>query len=116
MAGLSAIGIIVYLAVVVFYIATLWRIFEKANEPGWAAIIPIYNTYILLKIVNRPGWWLILLFIPVVDIVVWIIVTNDLSKSFNHGTGFTFGLLLLGFIFYPMLAFGESQYTNIATA
>ena len=52
------IVVIIYIAVIVFEIAALWRVFVKAGRPGWAAIIPFYNYYVLLKVVGRPGWWL----------------------------------------------------------
>jgi len=55
------IGIIIFfIAIAVIMIASFWKIFEKAGEAGWQAIIPIYNIYVLLKIVGKPGWWLIL--------------------------------------------------------
>jgi len=108
--GGAGIVIVVYLVVIVFEIAALWRVFTKAGHPGWAAIIPLYNTYILLKIANRPGWWLILFFIPLVNIIFAIIVFYDVAKAFGHGAGFTVGLILLSFIFIPILGFGSSQY------
>ena len=111
----SSVGLItdvVYLAVLVLLIAAEWVIFAKAGKPGWAAIIPIYGTIVLLQIVGRPVWWFILLLIPFVGIVVGIIVINDLSKSFGHKIGFTLGLLFLSIIFFPILAFGGSQYVG----
>ena len=95
-------------------IAGLWMVFKKAGRPGWAAIIPFYNYYVMLKIVGRPGWWLILFFIPIVVIVIAIIVLHDLSKSFGKGVGFTIGLVLLSFIFVPILGFGAAQYRGPA--
>ncbi len=47
----------------------MWRIYKKAGQPGWAAVIPFYNIVIWLRIISKPGWWLILLFIPVVNII-----------------------------------------------
>ena len=110
----GAVVIVVYLAVIVIEIAALWQIFEKAGQPGWAAIIPIYNAYVLLKIVGRPVWWLLLFFIPLVNVIVEIVVANDLSKSFGRGVGFTVGLVLLGPIFIPILGFGSARYTGPA--
>ncbi len=104
--------VIIYIAVIVFEIAALWQVFVKAGRPGWAAIIPFYNYYVLLKIVGRPGWWLILYFIPLVNIIVWIIVAIDLSKSFAKSTGFAVGLILLAFIFIPILGFGPASYAG----
>jgi len=104
--------LVVFLAVVAFYIAAGWRIFTKAGRPGWAILIPIYNTIVLLQISGRSGWWILLLCIPVVDIVFLIIVLNDLSKSFGHGAGFTLGLIFLSPIFYPILGYGKSRYVR----
>lgn len=91
-------------------IVSMWMIFTKAGKPGWASIIPIYNVVVLLDIVGRPVWWILLLLIPFVNIIAIIIIYNDLSKAFGKGVGFTVGLILLSFIFLPMLAFGDAQY------
>jgi hypothetical protein len=107
---------ILSLAFAILMIAALWKIFSKAAQPGWAAIIPIYNYYILCKIVGRPGWWVILLFIPIVDFIIWIVLCIDLAKSFGKGTGFGIGLLLLAIIFFPILGFGSAQYQGPAAA
>src|SRR4249919_973303 len=98
--GVSA-GVIVLWVVVFYAIAVIpyWVVFTKAGQPGWPALIPIYSTYILLKVVGRPGWWLVLFLIPFVNFVILIIVMNDLSKSFGHGVGFTLGLIFLSIIF-----------------
>jgi hypothetical protein len=98
------------LAIAVLVIAGIWKVFVKAGHPGWAAIIPIYNLYILLKIAGRPGWWLLLFIVPVVSIVIAIIVAIDIAKSFGKGTGFGVGLAFLGPIFYPILGFGDASY------
>jgi hypothetical protein len=108
--GMGVVGTLIYIVVIVFYIFCLWKIFVKAGKPGWAAIIPIYNILVELEIVGRPWYWLLLMFIPVVDIVLGIIVLFRMSKVFGHGTGFGFGLLFLSFIFLPILAFDESKY------
>lgn len=112
----SLFVIFIYLAIIILMVASLWTIFQKAGKPGWAAIIPIYNFIVLLEIVGKPVWWIILLFIPVVNFIIAIWVTNLLSKSFGKSEGYTVGLLLLGFVFYPMLAFGDAQYQGPAGA
>jgi hypothetical protein len=106
--------VVIYLVFVVVEIAALWRVFEKAGEPGWAAIIPIYNAYVILKLVGRPWWWLLLFLIPVIGLLCEIIVANDLSKSFGRGGGFTVGLVLLAFVFVPILGFGPACYVGPA--
>jgi Family of unknown function (DUF5684) len=105
---------IFWLAVTILMIAACWKIFTKAGQPGWAAIIPIYNWYILCKIVGRPGWWVILFFIPFINFIIGIIVCIDLAKSFGKGVGFAIGLILLGVIFFPILGFGSAQYQGPA--
>jgi hypothetical protein len=104
--------LIFWLAVVVFYIACMWKIFTKAGQPGWAAIVPIYNLWVLLQIVNRPGWWLVLFLIPFVNIVIEIIVIVDLAKAFGKSVGFAVFMIFLGFIALPILALGSAQYTK----
>jgi hypothetical protein len=99
---------IVYIALIVLMVAAFWKIFVKAGEEGWKAIIPIWNTLVTLKIVGRPWWWIILLFIPLVTVVVWFIIMLDLAKSFGHGVGFALGLFVLPFIFSLILGFGEA--------
>ena len=102
------------LAFAILMIAACWKIFTKAGQPGWAAIIPIYNWYVLCKIVGRPGWWVILLLIPLVDFIIGIILCIDLAKSFGKGIGFGIGLILLPIIFCPILGFGSAQYQGPA--
>src|SRR5687768_1695601 len=72
-----------------FILAAMWKAFEKAGEPGWGAIIPIYNVYLMLKIGGKPWWWLLLIiFIPIVNIVLMIMMNNGISRNFGHGVGF----------------------------
>ena len=104
--------IVIYLAIIVLMIASMWTIFSKAEKPGWAAIVPIYNLIVLLEIVGKPWWWLLLMLIPIVNIVILIIVYHNLSLSFGKGGGFTVGLILLGIIFLPILAFGDAKYVG----
>lgn len=95
----------------IFLIVSLWKIFTKAGKPGWAAIVPIYNVIVLLEIVKKPVWWILLLFIPLVNIVIMIILYVELSKAFGQGVGFALGIIFLSIIFIPLLAFGKKyQY------
>ena len=88
----------------------MWKIFSKAGQPGWAAIIPVYNMVVLLQIVKKPIWWILLLIIPFVNIIIGLIVLYRLARVFGKGIGFTLGLIFLSIIFYPILAFGKSTY------
>ncbi len=106
--------VFIYIGFIVIYAIASWQMYVKAGYEGWKALIPFYNWYVLMKIVGRPGWWLILLFIPFVNFVIWIIVMVDLSKSFGHGVGFALGLIFLSFIFILILGFGSSRYVGPA--
>ena len=107
---MSGVVWIIYIAIIVAIIAGWWMIFTKAGEAGWKSIIPIWNILVLLKIIGREWWWIILMLIPLVNIVIWIIVSLDLAKVFGRGTGFGIGLAFLGFIFAPILGFGSDTY------
>ncbi len=104
------IMIVVYIALIVFFIICYWKVFTKAGKPGWAAIVPIYNIIVLLEIVGKPVWWFLLMLIPCVNIVIAVLVTIELAKVFGKSTGFAVGLILLPFIFIPILAFGDAEY------
>jgi hypothetical protein len=91
-------------------IAGLWKIFTKADEKGWAAIIPFYNWWVLLRIVGRPGWWFILLLIPFVNFIVGIILMFDLAKSFDKSPWWGLGLVILPWLMTLVLGFGDAQY------
>ncbi len=108
--SLGIIPIIIGLGFVILMIASAWKVFVKAGQPGWACLVPIYNAVIILKIVGKPVWWIVLMLIPVVSFVIAIIIAIELAKRFGKGTGFGVGLALLGFIFLPILAFGDARY------
>jgi hypothetical protein len=102
--------VIIYIAILVLYIASFWKLFEKAGRPGWEAIIPIYNIYVLFKIGGKPGWWLAFILLGPLFIIWWIWGINMISKSFGKDEGFTVGLLLLGIVFWPILGLGDARY------
>ncbi|MHA1941311.1 MAG: DUF5684 domain-containing protein [Candidatus Hodarchaeales archaeon] len=111
-AGVGGIvALILPLAIMIAMIVAMWKVFTKAGQPGWAILIPIYNLYVLLKIAGKPGWWLILLLIPIVGLIVGIIALAGLASNFGKGTGFVVGLIILPFVFYPILGFGSAQYS-----
>ena len=116
----SIIAIIFYILQVV----AMWKIFEKAGEAGWKSLIPIYNLYILLKLI-RFNWWLLLgLLIFIIPVLGWligtiyvfvlqVIICYRLSRSFGKELGYTIGLILLTPIFYLILGFGSAKYKDL---
>lgn len=134
----SQIVIGILIGVLIAYVLTivpLWRMFTKAGQPGWKALIPVYSTYILYKISwTTTVFWILLIASIVVSlvstfaadavmlvlilsiivyiaaIVIGIMFNYKISKSFGHGVGFTIGLIFLSLIFLYIIAFGKSEY------
>ena len=106
-----ALLFLIGVAVVVLEVVALWQIFTKAGRPGWAALIPFYNMYVLLQVVHRPGWWVILWLIPYVGGVITVIVFVELADVFGRSGWFGVGLIGLTPVFTPILGFGASRYT-----
>ena len=123
-AGLIAIVfgalLIPSLILIAIYVIANWKIFEKAGQPGWAAIIPIYNLIVMLDVQGRPKWWVIWYLIPFVNyvsiLVMFIILCLDYAKRFGKDGGFVAGLILLNPIFLLILAFGSAQYQGASAA
>lgn len=104
----------VYLGIIIVLIASIWKVFVKAGKPGWAAIIPIYNLIVMLEIAGKPVWWFLLFLIPFVNFIIAIMVMIAIAEKFGKGVGFALGLALLGFVFWPILGFGDAQYEGAA--
>ena len=114
--GTPIVPILVGLAIMLFFIAAMWKVFTKAGEPGWASLIPIYNLVVMLKIAGKPVWWIILFLIPLVNIIISVLVALGIAERFGKGAGFAIGLVFLPFIFYPILGFGSATYGGSETA
>jgi hypothetical protein len=108
----GGIGAIIGLAIGVVLIVAIWKVFQKAGKPGWAALIPIYNYVVMFRITGRSPWWLLGMFVPFLNIFVGIRLVFDLAKVFGRGIGFGFGLLFLFPIFVLILAFGDAEYVG----
>jgi uncharacterized membrane protein YhaH (DUF805 family) len=114
MKGLVVLAVPLLFAVL--FIAGVWKMFAKAGQPGWAAIIPIYNLYVLTQVAGKAWWWLLLCFIPIVGCIAYIILCLGVANNFGKGAGFAVGLIFLGFIFFPILGFGDAVYGPAAPA
>jgi hypothetical protein len=135
--AIAAIGFLLWLLIAI----CRWIIFQKAGQAGWKSLIPIYDTFVQLRIIQRPPWWgylivglslvqIVLTYMQdggtndsfslqlingIATIVAFIFsvrITHGISRSFGHDIGFTLGLLFLPYIFYPILAFGSSTYRS----
>jgi len=91
-------------------IVAMWKIFEKAGEAGWKALIPFYREYIMYEITLDNGILFLLYLVPCVNIVFHIKMCLALAKRFGKETGYGIGLILLNPIFSLMLAFGDAKY------
>lgn len=105
-------SLLIWLALMALSIVSMWFIFAKAGEPGWAAVVPFYNIFVLFKITWGNGWFMLLTLIPIANIVILIITSVYLGKVFNKSGGFIVGLVLLPSVFQPILAFGKSQFVG----
>ena len=112
----------------VLAIIGLWKTFHKAGLPGWAAIIPFYNEYNIVKMSNRPVWffWAMLgcslfAWIPVLGffliiglIVLWVFIALDIAANFGQSTGFAILLIIFPSIMFLILGFGSARYNRVA--
>jgi len=106
----AIVGLVVYMVVIIVCIAVMWKLYRKANKPGWAAIVPVYNYVVLLEIVGRPIWWILLTFVPIVNIYIAFVIALDLAKSFGKSTGFGVANFLVPFVTYPILALSKGSH------
>ena len=105
------IGLVIY--VIVLTIASIWHVFRKAGKPGWACVIPVYNCVVYCDISERPRWWVILLFIPLIGFIIAMIMNAALARKFGKsGTFGALGLTFLPWVFYPILASPASRHTE----
>lgn len=116
-AGLGTFAWVISMAITVLIIVSMWKVFTKAGKPGWAAIIPIYNTVVLFQISGLNPWLLLLYIVPFVNFiaipVLMILANVKLAKAFGKGGGFAVGLIFLNAIFMPILAFSDAEYEGI---
>lgn len=104
----------VFLVFVVPTIAGMWKLFEKAGKPGWAAIVPFYNMFVLNEVARKEILWFVLTLIPCVNIVAMIVICMDVAKHFGKDPIYGVGLALLPFIFFPLLGFSDARYQPMA--
>ena len=113
-AGLWIFIILIALAVCVFQVIVTWKMFEKAGKPGWAAIIPIYSTYVLFQIIGYKWYYIFFLLlggVPIIGGVALLAFTVHynikLAKAFGKEIGFGIGLALIPIVFIAIIAFDK---------
>lgn len=109
----GTLSIVCSVVVAIVLVIGMWKMFTKAGEPGWAAIIPLYNAFVLFKITWGSGIKFLLLLIPIVNIIILIKTQIKLAKAFGKGGGFVAGLIFLAPIFYAILGFGDAKYMGV---
>lgn len=110
MIGGMVVYLVIILAVTLGTFAGLWKVFEKAGQPGWAAIVPVYNILVLLQIVGKPAWWVLLVLCT--GGIGWILVGMAVAERFGKSQVFGIvGLGLFSFVGYPMLGFSDATYS-----
>ena len=106
--GIIAFVCILSIAISIFMLVCLWKVYKKAGKKGWETLIPIYNNIVLLEIANLPMWYIILIFVPFVNVAIMFYVYIELAKKFGQSALFGVGLVFLYPIFIAILAFNKS--------
>lgn len=104
---------LVPLGVTILMLVSMWKMFTKAGQPGWASIVPIYNTIILIKMANLSMIYLLFLCIPFLNIYAIFKIYIEIAHKFGKSSGYGVGMIFLSVIFIPMLAFGDATYDGI---
>lgn len=106
----GAIGVVISVLVCLLILSATWRIFTKAGRPGWYALIPVYNVYVMLQIVKKPTWLTLLFFIPYLQLIPQIIISIELGKAFGKSAAFSTIFILILPLGYFIIAFDDSKY------
>lgn len=92
-------------------VSSVWRLFKKAGRGGWESVIPFYRLVVQCKIAKAPVWWVwMILFVPLANIFYSIMLADEFVHAYGKSTKYTIGIILLPFIFYPLLAYGDNKY------
>ena len=115
--GLAAVLVIISLVCAVasiLMLVSMWKVFVKCGKPGWAAIIPVYNMYIMCEIAEKPWWYILLFLVPFANIYAMFVLYDGVAKKFGKTTGFIIGMMFLPFVFWPMLAFSKNDLIDVS--
>lgn len=105
---------LINLAILIAVLVGMWKVFDKAREHGWASLIPFYNLWVLNRIGGKEWYWFIAYFIPLINIIAFLLLSLAVARRFGQPAIFGVGLFLLPFIFYPILGFGSARFRQRA--
>lgn len=122
-AAFFAAYFIFILIIAAIMVVSLWKLFEKAGKPGWAAIVPIYNMWVYAEVAGKPGYWGLAGLLSVIPFVGWIAalgvqiyLTIEFTKNFGKEAAWAILLILLPVIGYPILAFSkDTKYVGASS-
>ena len=105
---------IFFLAVQVVHFAGTWKLYQKAGRKPWEAAVPVYNAVVLMKIINRPWYWTILLFIPIVNLIMFPVIWVQILKAFgkNKTSDYIIGILTAGLYIYALNYSDKAVYNS----
>lgn len=109
----SPVMLIVILALCAVMFISMWKIFVKAGEHGWAIFVPFYGNFCQFRMCFGNGWMFLLMLVPIVNFIVMVMTYFKMAKVFGKGSLFAVGLMFLPFIFLPVLAFGDAEYEGV---
>jgi len=89
-----------FLAVQLIHFAGTWKLYQKAGKQPWQALIPVYNAIVLMDIIRRPKWWVILLFIPIINLMMFPVIWVETLRSFGRNSAKDTALGLVSFGLY----------------
>ena len=77
---------IFFLLIQVVHFLGTWKLYQRAGRKAWEAAIPVYNAVVLMKIINRPWWWVVLMFIPIVNLIIIPVIWVETIRSFGRNS------------------------------
>lgn len=100
-----------FLALQLIHFGGTWKLYQKAGRKSWEALVPIYNAIVLMEIIRRPKWWVILLFIPIINLMLFPVIWVETLRSFGKNTAkdTALGIASLGLFIYTI------NYNNATT-
>ena len=103
---------IFFLAVQLIHFGGSWKLYQKTGRKSWEALIPVYNAVVLMEIIRRPKWWVVLLFIPIINLMIFPVVWVETLRSFgkNSSLDTALGILTFGLYTYTINYSDNVQY------